>query len=151
MKLSDLIRLLPDSSLHRVSSPLLLSRAFDMTFGPQDIGTAQLKVSKHFAYPVNSKFPLRQIIYLTSTITKDPTRLSGGGLVWSKRVGTRSSSKYVAIPWMDAMIPIDRTADFASTAVGRLATIQEYELESLVVSRHVLGILKKAAIDVSSR
>jgi hypothetical protein len=137
---------LDQSFLQALTSPLLWSRALDLT---TSFSWLQEKLSPHFPCSAGTSFPLRQMIYVTSVVEDKPARLSGGGLAWSKRTDIELSSHCVDNPLEDALLSTNKLASFLPAAIARLSTAQEHQMDSHPVSNIVLGITKLAAIDLS--
>ncbi|KAF2166840.1 hypothetical protein M409DRAFT_22895 [Zasmidium cellare ATCC 36951] len=141
-----LTELFKDTSLTKLTSPLMFSRVVQITFGPdENLQQAQVRVTEAFPNGIGTRFPLRQIVYLTSVAEAKAKRLESGGLCWKQRT---AKSHSVALFVKDALLSIHEMVKLAPAALARLATAQEWQLESQPVAKIVLGIAKMLSIDV---
>ncbi|KAK4496301.1 hypothetical protein PRZ48_012281 [Zasmidium cellare] len=144
-----LLNLFDSTNLIELTSSLIFSRAVQMVFNPsENLRQAHLRVTENFPNGIGTKFPIRQIVYLTSVTEPNAERLDGGGLCWKQRT---TNSHHVALPVKDAQLSTHEMVKLAPAALARLATCQEWTFESQPVAKIVLGIAKMLSVDETHR
>ena len=95
VKLTSIPKFIASSSIYHLTHPSLYSRSFDRTIGTQ---FARPEKDWSRGFPCGDNFPLRQIVYVTTTVRDSSSQpLPQGGIKWSQ-LESRSTTA-VACRW----------------------------------------------------
>jgi hypothetical protein len=146
IRLAAVMKLIAASSITLFTHPALYSRCFDLTIGTQ---WARLEKSWSNIFPCGdgTNFPLRQVVYVTTAfLESDIPRLRGGGLDWAKfkTASPTPGATAIATPMEDALMAPARLMKFAPMALGRLVTMEEYDLNSLSGKSRIVNCICEA-------
>lgn len=152
IKLTALLKAIAGTSVKEFTHPLLYSRCFELTQGAQ-FARPERSWAKAFPCGTGTNFPLRQMVYVTSTEQNSSMRrLRSVGLAWSHKAAGSDRSKplAIALPLEDALLSTSRLVQTIHLMLTKLVTASASDLESCFSASCVgTGIAKRIAIDVS--